>query len=294
MTLSNKTHKISTAMAIGLSGICLGSVYISTIIGELAFTPSANAQYGLGLSKSASSGGATRGDLPEILLLVPEDGAKTLASRPTFYWYIAPPSSDSSDIKDSPKIDEAKRAFAVTFILRDTEDSSAKKIFEAEGKIVQAGLYKFTLSGNDPELFTGKVQRWQIRLKTQSTTGDDSQINVSAPIRRDDAPEVLKAIAAVKNDLAKARIYAKNAYWYDGLNAYTSWLSQHPNDDVARTELDDLLKEGFKNHSAFMKKDKDGKLTDLLDSTKLSSFVTALNRIKSPTSVALKPKSISY
>jgi hypothetical protein len=293
MNLPNKTNKISNAIAIGLSGICLGSLYISPIIGELAFAPAASAQYGLGLSKSASSGGATRGDLPDILLLVPEDGAKTLASRPTFYWYIAPAISDSSDSKDMPKIDETQRNLAVTFILRDTEDSSAKKIFEAEGKAVQSGLYKFTLSENAPELLTGKVQRWQIRLKTKSS-GVDSQINVSAPIRRDDAPEIVKAIAAAKNDLAKARIYAQNAYWYDGLDAYTSWLSQNPNDDVARTELDDLLKKGFKNHSAFMKKDKDGKPTDLLDSTKLSNFVTTLNGIKSPTSVALKPKISSY
>ncbi|PZO35483.1 MAG: hypothetical protein DCF19_23825 [Pseudanabaena frigida] len=270
--------KISTAKAIALSTICLSTFCLVSVAGSLSFLPSANAQnYGLGLSKSAGSGGATRGDLPSILLLVPEDGAKTLASRPTFYWYVAPASSDAPDSKSAPE-DTIKDTFEVTFILRDS-NVSGKKVFEAEGKADKTGLYKFTLPEDAPELVQGKVQRWQIRWK--KTSGVTSQVDVFAPIRRDDDPAMLNAISSAKNDLEKARAYAKNAYWYDAIDSYTIWLSQNPKDDVARTERNKLLQEGFKQHSAFNE-----------EPCKLTKLQKKLDENKTAISVDFKTKTL--
>lgn len=225
------------------------------------------------MSKSAGTGGATRGDLPQITILVPEDGAKTLASRPTFYWYIAPTPASTTETK----LDGDKNTFRVTFFLRDGNERSSKPVFTAEGEAEEAGLYKFTLPANTPELVTGKVQRWQVRLQA----GDgNKQVDVNAPIRRDDNPEVLKAIASAKNDLEKARIYTKNTYWYEAIDTYTSWLSQNPDDETARTERNQLIKDGLKNNTAFSK---DPKIS-------LTTLLQKLDESKIALSIALQPK----
>ncbi len=247
------------------------------MVSSLTLVPVAFAQYGLGLSKSAGTGGATRGDLPQLTLLVPEDGAKTLAARPTFYWYIAPTTVATSSSTTATKLDEDKSSFKVTFFLRDGNEKSSKPVFTAQGKAQETGLYKFTLPANAPELVTGKLQRWQIRWQA---SGGISQVDVNAPIRRDDNPDVLKAIASAKNDLEKARIYTKNAYWYEALDNYTSWLSQKPNDETARKERNQLLKDGLKNNTAFSKEPK----------ISLTTLLQKLNESKSAMSIALQPK----
>ncbi|MEA5476103.1 DUF928 domain-containing protein [Pseudanabaena galeata UHCC 0370] len=283
--ISTKTQiKTNIKKAIALSAICIASVASPTLLGHEAF-----AQYGLGLPKSASSGGATRGDLPLITILGLEDGAKTLASRPTLYWYIAPQNTATTSSTTVPPIDSGKSSFKVTFFLRDGYERSAKPVFVAEGKAEESGLYKFTLPENAPELMKGKAQRWQIRWQSN---GGAAQVDVYASIRRDDEPLVLKAIVSAKNDLEKARIYAKNAYWYDALDAYTSWLSKNPQDNTALTERSNLVKAGLNNNSVFMKRDAQGKLIlpAELDPTKLSNFLTKLDESKSAASILLQPK----
>jgi hypothetical protein len=171
--------------------------------------------------------------------------------------------------------------------LREGSERSAKSIFVAEGRAEGSGLYKFTLPENAPKLVEGKLQRWQIRWQESG-----GQVDISAYIRRDDNPAVLNALSSAKNDLEKARVYAKNAYWYDAIDAYTSWLSKNPKDDVAITERSNLVKSGLNNNSAFMKRDAQGKtiIPTELDPTKLSSFLTKLAESKSADSILLQPK----
>jgi hypothetical protein len=279
---------------ITISTTAIASLCISSVATSLTFVPSAFAQYNLGLPKSAGTGGATRGILPPITILAPEDGAKTLASRPTFYWYISPDNAATTDSTTTiPKVEDDKSSSKITFFLRDSIDRSAKSIFVAEGKAKGAGLYKFTLPENAPELVKGKVQRWQIRW--QQGENSSLQVDVNYPIRRDDDPATLKAIASAKNDLEKARIYAKNAYWYDAIDAYSNWLSKNPKDDVALTERSNLLKAGLSSSSAFTKRDEQGKLIlpEELDPTKLSDFLTKIDASKSAASIVLTPKVVT-
>ena len=289
MTSTKTQIKNSIKNAIALSTICIATVASSTI-----FVPSAFAQYGLGLPKSAGSGGATRSvdSLPDVTILVPGDGARTLASRPTFYWYIAPqdiattPSTPSTTV---PTADEGKSPFKVTFFLRDGNERASKSIFKAEGKAQGAGLYKFTLPENAPELKIGKVQRWQVRWEG---TNGAVQVDVNALIRRDDDPLVAKEIASAKNDLEKARIYAKKAYWYDAIDAYTSWISKNPKDNVAIAERSNLLKVGLPNNPAFInvQKGENGRETEEFVPARFANFLTTLDKSKSALSIALEPK----
>jgi Domain of Unknown Function (DUF928) len=263
--------------AIALSTICIASIASSTI-----FVPSTFAQYGLGLPKSAGLGGATRGDLPLLTILVPDDGGKTLSSRPTFYWYIAPPDIAPTNSATVPQVENTKSPFQVTFILRDSNGRESKPIFMAEGKGEEPGLYKFTLPENAPELVKGKVQRWQIRWQGN---GGTAQVDVNAAIRYDDDPVLVKEIATAKNDLEKAKIYAKKAYWYDAINAYTSWLSKNPKDEVAIAERSNLLKVGLQNHRAFVKEN-----TEEFDPARFAKFLSKFDESKGAISIALQHK----
>ena len=126
-----------------------------------------------------------------------------------------------------------------------------------------------------PGLVAGKVQRWQIRWQDSAT-----QVDVNAPIRLDNDPDVLKAIAGAKNDLDKARIYAKSNYWYDAIDSYTSWLSLNPKDDVARAERVEILGKGLKNNTAFRNERQ----------SSLTTLVNKLDQTKSALAIALEPK----
>lgn len=121
-----------------LTTLSVGAVCLAPAIAFLAFVPETFAQYGLGLPKSAGSGGATRSDkLPEIMMLVPEDGAKSFLTRPTFYWYIAPPTPEQSASTTETNLEQVKSSSSnqITFFLRDGYEKISKSVFIAEGKI---------------------------------------------------------------------------------------------------------------------------------------------------------------
>ena len=289
MTSTKTQITMSIKNAIAITTIC-----IATATGSTIFVPSAFAQYGLGLPKSASSGGATRSvdSLPQVTILVPGDGARTLVSRPTFYWYIAPQDVKASGSDTSTTVPQVDDSFKVTFFLRDGNERASKSIFKAEGKAKGAGLYKFTLPENAPQLRKGKVQRWQVRWEGKGSSGTQ-QIDVNALIRHDDDPVVAKEIASAKNDLEKARIFAKKAYWYDAVDAYNSWISKNPKDNVANDERINLLKVGLPSNPAFINVKTDDKniiISEEFIPIRFANFLVALDEIKIAKSLQLEAK----
>jgi hypothetical protein len=287
---STKTQITNTIKnTIAFSTICIATAASSTI-----FVPSVFAQYGLGLPKSASSGGATRStdSLPQVTILVPGDGARTLASRPTFYWYIAPQDVEAATSNPSTTVPQVDSSFKVTFFLRDSNEKASKSIFKAEGKAQGAGLYKFTLPENAPELKKRKVQRWQVRWEGKASNGTAMQVDVNALVRRDNDPLISKEITSAKNDLARARIYAKNAYWYDAIDTYTSWISKNPKDNLAIAERSKLLKVGLPNNPAFInvQKGENGLEMEEFIQARFANFLSAIDKSKNVLSIALEPK----
>lgn len=255
--------------------LTLGALFLSAIAGSISFPILAVAQYGLGLSSSAGSSGGTRGELPALTLIVPEDGAKTLSARPTLYWYVAPTEYSTSELQ-TPKI--RKQQFEVELILRAQNEKSAKAIYSLKGVAENSGLYKFTLPENLPELVKNQTQSWQVRVQS----GLESQVNAYGVIRREDNVAVSKEISLAKSDLDKARIYSKNLYWYDAIDAYTTWLSANPKDEIARCERNSLLILGFEKHSAFN--------NPLTPEIKVNGLLYKLNEKFTPNEIKLQPK----
>ncbi len=299
MILTRIATKNSNIKAITLSAICLGTVCLTSVASSLSFVPEAFAQYGLGLPKSSGVGGATRTSPPPIVvLLAPTDAGKTLSARPTFFLSIIPnPESKpekSTDVSSTKISEPQNKPITFEFLLRDGNNSSSKYIFKAEATVDKLGLYKFTLPENAPALVEKKAQRWQIRYRY-----NNHQENTFATIRLESDDNVKKTIASAKNDLEKARIYAKNFYWYDAIAAYDSWLSQKPKDDTAILERSQLLKAGLAKHVAFVTVKKDGSGNIIKDQqgvaieefkqTEYDQFLNKLDK-SSATSIALEPK----
>lgn len=292
MILTRIATKISNVKAIALSTICLGTVCLTSVASSLSFVPDAFAQYGLGLPQSSGVGGATRTSPPPIVvLLAPNDGGKTLSTRPTFFLSIDPPknteeskSNQSTSVSSTKISDPKNKPIIFTFILRDGSESSSKPLFTAEVKADKFGLYKFTLPENAPALVEKKAQRWQIRYH-------NNQENTYATIRLESDDNVKKAIASAKNDLEKARIYAKNFYWYDAIAAYDSWLSKKPKDDTAILERSKLLKAGLAKHVVFVteKKDQKGLPIEEFKQAEYDQFISKLYK-SIATPIVLTPK----
>jgi len=297
MILTRIATKTANVKAIALSTICLSTVCLTSVASSLSFVPSAFAQYGLGLPKSSSVGGATRDGTPyKFVLLAPKDGAKTLSARPTFFLSIIPtPESkpeQSTDVSSTKISNPQNKPITFDFILRDSHENSGKIIFKAEGRVNNYGLYKITLPANAPALVEKRAQRWQIRYMN----GDK---NVFTAIRLESDDNVTKAIAAAKNDLEKARIYAKNFYWYDAIEAYDSWLSKKPKDDTAILERSQLFKAGLEKHASFLElktdasgntvKDQKGVPIEEFQQAEYDQFLNKLDKSVA-TPIALTPK----
>jgi hypothetical protein len=199
------------------------------------------ALYGLGLPKTAGTGGSVRimdGSgggfessnvkiLPILALMVPEDGAKSASDRPTVYWNA---------------ILNKTEDYRLTFFLQETAEETSKVVLEREIVVTKGGLYRFQIP---QAVDTNTPRRWGVRCKWVSGRVEvaNGLISVIEP-----KPEVKVALDAAKSDLDKARVYATNGYWYDALNAYTNWIENNPQDAKAIQERGDVIKEGFKGH----------------------------------------------
>jgi len=214
----------------------------------MAVQSRASSFYGLGIKPQFSSGGGSRcGDYNNLVavdLLAPNDGGRTLASRPTFYWYI----EHKSGLNNHPKIEAKPKKSKVNFFLRDGFDRKSQRIFEVSSQATQVNqkgtLYKFTLPSTAPLIDIDKIYIWQIRyIDMTDSEVNPSQINVRTFIKRESNQSVMSQINNASTDLLKARIYASNAYWYDALDAYSNWLDENPSDRQALNERMRMLDE---------------------------------------------------
>ncbi len=212
--------------------------------------------YGLGIIyNQKNSAGQTRcadfRNLVAVNLLAPDDGAKTLSSRPTFYWYI-----EHKSLND----EKSEKSFYLDFFLRGNVSPHAKSIYTSRSNRIlhnNSGLYKFTLPPDSPSLEVGQTYTWHIRYIQSDGRERDlngSQIDTRAIVLLESNPSVMKQINEASTDLEKARIFASNRYWYDALDAYTKWIEANPSDPIALRErlsmLDEIIERNAKQKCA--------------------------------------------
>ena len=197
--------------------------------------------YGLGLPKTAGTGGSVRlkddqdlvlrsgtaRALPILALMVPEDGARTSSARPTLYWNM---------ILNEPQ------DYKLTFFLQETAAENSKVVLEQEITITKGGLFKFQL----PQSLDANIpRRWGVKCKWAS--GKVVEANGILAFT-EPKPEFKVALESAQSSLEKARVYVSYGYWYDALDAYNNWITANPQDAKAIQERSSLISEGFQGH----------------------------------------------
>jgi hypothetical protein len=248
-TVAEKGMKIlKVSLSLGIACVVgINELAISAIATPLRYQAQLVAQkisqalYGLGLPKTAGTGGSVRlkddtgggfessgaKTIPILALMVPEDGARTASLRPTVYWNM---------VLNEPQ------DYKLTFFLQESVAEDSKVVLEQEITITKGGLFKFQL----PQIEGNAPRRWGVRCQWVSgrVVTANGLLAFSEP-----KPQVKMALSAAKTDLEKARVYADSGYWYDAIDAYTNWINANPQDSVAIQERGNIIGEGFKQRN---------------------------------------------
>ncbi|PZV13839.1 MAG: hypothetical protein DCF20_14305 [Pseudanabaena sp.] len=236
------------------------------------FTESRKVNFGLGLPKTASIGGATRlvnreerggaargsirpgnsqpplfkkRELPLLVLITPEDGARTASPQPTLYWYLyvqrtQASQSEIDNLSSNPSTintDRTKNNFLVRLSITSEDDAKSVTIFQTNLKM-QSGLSSFKLPAS-VSLKPSKPYRWQIVLQ-------DQKVNASGWIVYTPPEGTLqKSLMRTLTVLDRAKIYAQSGYWFDAIDGYMRWLNFKPDDLKTRNAMNEILKTGF-------------------------------------------------
>ncbi|WP_176453152.1 DUF928 domain-containing protein [Pseudanabaena sp. SR411] len=233
--------------------------------------------YGLGLPKTASTGGGTRlvnpdrgmvrvfgtiravprdsklpllkkQQLPLLILITPEDGARTAISQPTLYWHLhdqntQASSSEIDNLENNSSKVNAKNTFVGKFSLTTSEEDKSITIFQTDLKM-SSGLSSFKIP-IAASLQPSKTYRWQITVKDKRA----KEITASGWIVYTPPDEKLqKSLKLALTIRDRAKIYAEAGYWFEAIDGYTRWLNFKPTDLKARTSRNEILKSGFANN----------------------------------------------
>ncbi len=257
-----------TVLACTLSSGAIPSYFLRSdaIAQTWLIAQSGRTGYGLGLPKTATTGGGTRlvnretGDgrsfgipsrkiirslpprdipkpssqkqeMPLLTLIMPEDGARTANPQPTLYWYLS--NLDQEDNKDD---------FVGQLSVTTSEGNESVTILQINLKM-RSGLSKFKLP-IAASLKPSQPYRWQITLPDQQVAA--SGWIVYAPPK----DELQKSLMRALTIRDRAKIYAQFGYWFDAIDGYTHWLNFKPEDLKARTARNEILKSGFASNQS--------------------------------------------
>lgn len=157
-----------------------------------------------------------------LTLLVPDNHIGLTASgRPTFVWYL-------SEVPAVP----------MRFRLTDPEGKTT--FIDQKIETPQAGINKLEMPKDKPEMVSGREYRWTVSLICNKNLASESVARAS--IKRVAPPPQLQEQLAVNTlESEKARIYAKQRYWYDALAASLAARAANPNDAAIRDDFLSLL-----------------------------------------------------
>ncbi|NJK60478.1 MAG: DUF928 domain-containing protein [Oscillatoriales cyanobacterium SM2_1_8] len=236
-----------SGQTIALVGLVLGMGLVGPALAQRRDS------FGLGAPRSAGTGGATRwGEGCQIALFAPESGGRSATDKPTLFWYGSPAGTEPINL---------------TLILRDEDSNTAQRVFQVAGTVAAKGTYRFDLP---TALQPGKTQRWDVRGAGAGCP--QGQVVATMAIRHEPNEVLNRAIAAVRTDLEKARIYARALYWYDALAAYERAIAANPTNAEIRQERRALLGEGLKEGDKEMSPPKLEDILNTVDRAPASVF----------------------
>jgi Domain of Unknown Function (DUF928) len=155
-------------------------------------------------SRGCELGAASR-EMPALMLLVPpQNPAKTTNTRPMFAWYIR-------DATPQPMI--------FRLYQYQSDQQSLKRIWEKQDPtfVSQAGITVFSLPDEAPALTVGQRYLWQVELicnpdRPSSNLFAEAELQVISP-------QSLSAPNATDRPAAQARAYWEAELWQDALTA---------------------------------------------------------------------------
>lgn len=164
--------------------------------------------------------------------LVPQNHVgQTISGRPTFFWYLSDKvlPTNSSQI---PKIEFALK-----------QKGKDESLFTKEIAIDKTGIIQFVLPNNQPELKAGQDYLWSVSVVCYDSQNEQFKKKVvEASIRRV-APltQLTAQLSSVTSQRQRARIYAQNGFWYDGIEALSRASTSEPNQQSIYEEFFSLL-----------------------------------------------------
>jgi hypothetical protein len=285
LTFRTYLSSIFTTLICSLSSVAVPSdlLRLDAIAQTWLVAQFSGTNYGLGLPKTASTGGGTRlvnrdldidrsvpitppttlrggassapidsqqqllraQQLPLLILITPEDGARTAISQPTLYWHLRDQNAQASaseidNLENNPSKVTTKNTFAGKFSLSTSEGDKSITIFQTDLKM-SSGLSSFKIP-IAASLQPSKTYRWQITVKDKRA----KEVTASGWIVYTPPDEKLqKSLKLALTIRDRAKIYAEAGYWFEAIDGYTRWLNFKPEDLKARTARNEILKSGF-------------------------------------------------
>jgi hypothetical protein len=286
LTFRTYLSSVFTILICSLSSVAVPSdlLQLDAIAQTWLVAQFSGTNYGLGLPKTASTGGGTRlvnrdfgimrrsvpitppttirggapsapidsqqqllreQQLPLLILITPEDGARTAISQPTLYWHLhdkdaQASSSEIDNLENNSSKVTAKNTFVGKFSLTTSEEDKSITIFQTDLKM-SSGLSSFKIP-IAAALQPSKTYRWQITVQDKRAKEVKASGWIVYTPPDDNLQKSLMRALTIRD---RAKIYAEAGYWFEAIDGYTRWLNFKPEDLKARTARNEILKSGF-------------------------------------------------
>lgn len=200
--MNKKILSISTKISIKLlSGCMLTLMFANTVIA--AYTPPKNPSRPKGpvASGGTRTGACSTASQASLTVLAPiSHVGKTVSKQPKFAWFVP-------DTK----------LYRMEFTVYEYNSNGKPEEIKSIKLPSKPGIMNYSIPKNQLNLSVGKRYRWQIALLCDPNN-PSKDLSAEAEFEIASIPNNLASqIQQAQNSIQKARIYAKEGFWYDAL-----------------------------------------------------------------------------
>ncbi len=201
---------LKQTLSLGLFGSVALSLFLWISPGVLANNESsddpppqtdnrAGGSRGCGIESVAASGQSA------ILLLAPKEQiGQTIATRPTFAWFVNAPGSWPMKFR----LYEYDPIQEKTTLIQEIDDQQLKS---------SPGIIVLSLSNSLPELSVGRHYLWRVELECSENNPTGNPLAEAELKVVQLEPELRKKLSTAKSELERAALYLDANLWYDAL-----------------------------------------------------------------------------